>query len=226
MLSELIRKDLVLTRKRLLLNAGVFTVFLIFFLHQKDLPVGLYTGAAALMLSFMPITVVAHEDHCRAAAVGCSLPVRRRDIVRARYLLGLGLGVMGLAGISLLALAMPGSPYTAAELFAPATLLSELAVLAISLALFLPFTIRYGLIGILAALVALQALGLAVLYLANRYGIAAGVRGLAQSAGLAITRLHVALGDAAFGVAVLTALGLLLAVSVQISTWLFEHKDL
>jgi ABC-2 family transporter protein len=219
MLRKLIRKDLLLTRKRLLLNAGLLLVFVIFLLHWGDIPVGLFAGALALMFSFSPVTVVAHEDKSRAVALGCSLPVRRRDIVRARYLLGLGLGVVGLAGAWLLALAWPWSPYNAAALLAPATLLTALGVLVVSMALFLPLAIRFGFVGIMIVLVGLQVLGVSDLFLANRFGIA-------HDTTLSLDWLHSLLGDAGFFVTAFAALAVLLAASLQVSTSLFERQDL
>ena len=226
MLRSLIRKDLLLTRTRLLLNAGLFIVFLIVFAHAGDAPVWLFAWSAALMFSFVPVTVIAQEDRCRAAAVGCSLPVRRRDVVRARYLLGLGSGVAGVAAAFLLALVLPGSPYGASDLFSPSTVLIALTVLALSLALLLPFTIRFGLIGILVALVAFQVLGLAVLALANRFGIAADVRRIAGAAAALVSGFHASLGGIGFFIGVLALLAAVLALSVQVSTILFERKEL
>jgi hypothetical protein len=226
MLLKVIRKDLLLTRKRLLLNAGLFFVFLIVLVHAGDAPAGLFAWSAALMFSFVPVTVITQEDRCRAATVGCSLPVRRRDIVRARYLLGLGFGVAGVVAAFLLALVLPGSPYGASALFSPSTVLIALTVLSLSLALLLPFTIRFGLIGILVALVAFQVLGLVVLFLANRFGITAGVRTTIGAAAALVSEFHASLGDAGFFIAVLALLAALLALSAQASTILFERKEL
>jgi hypothetical protein len=226
MLLKVIRKDLLLTRKRLLLNAGLFFVFLIVLVHAGDAPAELFAGSAALMFSFVPVTVITQEDRCRAATVGCSLPVRRRDVVRARYLLGLGFGVAGVVAAFLLALVLPGSPYGASALFSPSTVLIALTVLALSLALLLPFTIRFGLIGILVALVAFQVLGLVVLFVANRFGITAGVRKTIGAAAAVVSEFHASLGDAGFFIAVLVLLTALLALSVRVSTILFEGKEL
>jgi hypothetical protein len=225
MLRELIAKDLRLTRRRLMLNVGAFAVFLIVLASTGDLPPGLLAGAAALMFSFVPVTVVAQEDRNRAAAVACSLPVRRRDIVFARYLLGLGAGGAGLVLAVTLALALPGSPHSAASVLAPGTLLAAAATLVVSLAVFLPFTIRFGLVGILGALAGLQVLGMAVLAMANRFG-GAGPRGLARGAVARAASTHAALGDALFAGATLAVLAALLVLSVRLSMRLFEGKEL
>jgi ABC-type transport system involved in multi-copper enzyme maturation permease subunit len=225
MLRELIAKDLRLTRRRLLLNVGVFAVFLTVLASTGDLPPGLLAGAAALMFSFVPVTVVAQEDRNRAAAVACSLPVRRRDVVGARYLLGLGAGAAGLLLAVVLALALPGSPHTAASVLAPGTLLAATATLVVSLAVFLPFTIRFGLIGILGALAALQVLGMAGLALANRFG-GAGPRALVRGLVAGVTSTHAALGDALFAGVALAVLAALLLLSVRLATRLFEQKEL
>jgi len=111
-------------------------------------------------------------------------------------------------------------------MLAPGTILLGLATLAVSLSVFLPFTIRFGLVWILTALVALQVLGMAVLALANRFGAHAGLRGVTREAIGWVARMHNVLGEAVFFGATLLALAVLLAVSLRVSTWLFERKEL
>lgn len=125
-----------------------------------------------------------------------------------------------------LASATDSARATAAVMLAPGTILLGLATLAVSLSVFLPFTIRFGLVWILTALVALQVLGMAVLALANRFGAHAGLRGVTREAIGWVARMHNALGEAVFFGATLLALAVLLAVSLRVSTWLFERKEL
>lgn len=227
MLRDIVRFDLIVNRKALLLNAAIFTIFLTFLAHDAAMPMRTYTILGALLFSFGGMTVLTREDKFRSAALLLSLPVRRRDVVRGRYLLSASGCLLGAAlalGLSLL----PSARVEAGGA-GPLSLLSP-ALVATSLAIsvLLPFTIRFGMMGILVFLVGSQVLGLITLAL---FSLAKGtieieLRQVLGRPLAAIRDLHQQSGALAFGLGTALVLLLLLGASYRISVALLERKEL
>ena len=62
--------------------------------------------------------------------------------------------------------------------------------------------------------------------LANRFGLATNIRRIGSSVATFVSAFHASLGDAGFFIAALALLAALLALSVQVSTVLFERKEM
>src|SRR5512139_2329273 len=187
-----------------------------------DVSVGAYIVLTSVMCVFLPITVIVREGKFRAAALTCSLPVTRGEIVRARYGLSIGLGSCLIAVAVAAGLLCPWSHLAAAKLVAPRALLLALTMIVLEVALLLPFLLRFGWIGIIALLIALQALGIVALTLSRLLGHSTpfelGIKALAST----LRSLYANLGDPIF-VAVWAAVLLLVTVaSCALSTWLYE----
>jgi hypothetical protein len=226
-LGNLIQLDLVLGRKVLALNGLLFTCWFAFFLWMSGsgLSVGEYIVVTSVMGVFLPITVIVREGKFNAAALTCSLPVTRREIVRARYGLSIGLGSCFVVVAVAVGLLCPWSHLSAAKLVTPRALLLSLSVIVLEVALLLPFLLRFGWIGIIALLIALQVLGVVALTLTSLLGhstpFGLGIRMLAN----ALRSLYARLGDPVFVAVWAAVLILVTVVSCALSTWLYERRS-
>jgi hypothetical protein len=224
---EVIKKDLILNRNVTLLNTVIFAgclVILAVWVPDSP-PTRLFAGLAGVMMAFLPAITATREDRFNAMALGCSLPVRRKTIVQARFVLSLGTAVVGLLGTLLLVSLLPNSQYRVSDLFDWAPLLTALAVIAIALSLLLPFVLRFGMTGVMIFLVVTQVLGVLLLTVVSVAGFATHREIVGRIlAGLA--RLRELTGPAAFSGLMVAALLALLTISYLISLKMFESREL
>ena len=108
MLHRLLMREWILTRRALLLIIGIYTFFQAYFVCRAG-SAREWLVSAAVYASFLSLTLFIREDTFHAAAWSCTLPIRRQDLVQARFLaawimvagaLSLGLAMAGV---------MPGS---------------------------------------------------------------------------------------------------------------------
>ena len=227
MLGNLIQLDLRLGRRVLALNVLLFTFWFAFFLWMggKDVSAGAYIVLTSVMSVFLPVTVIVREGKFNAAALTCSLPVTRREIVHARYGLAIALGSCLMVVAIAVGLLCPWSHLAATKLVAPRALLLALTMIVLEAALLLPFLLRFGWIGIIVLLIALQVLGVVALTLTRLLGhgtpLGLGIKALAN----ALRSLYASLGDPLF-VAVWTGVLVLVTVgSCALSTWLYDRRN-
>jgi hypothetical protein len=226
-LGNLIQLDLWLGRKVLVLNGLLFTFWFAFFLWMggADASVGEYIVLTSLMCVFLPVSLIVRESKFQAAALTCSLPVTRREIVRARYVLAIGLGLFLVTVGIAVGLICPWSHLAVTRLLAVRTLLLALTMIVLEVALLLPLLLRFGWVGIIALLIAMQVLGIVALTLSRLLGrstlFGLGIKALAN----ALRSLYANLGDPLF-VAVWTGVLLLVTVaSCALSTVLYERRS-
>lgn len=217
--------DLVMNRWGLLFNWAVFGALLSYQAAQPDARAPVFAVFASLMCAFAPVTLLVHEDKSKCAALTCSLPVTRRTIVAARYALTGLLTVVGLGGVTALVLVLPFSHLTAHELLTPGVFLSALTIGGVICAFMLPFTIRFGLAGLLAFLVSAQVVGI-VLFMTLIISRSSADKRLVGAVLQALRDARAGLGSPAFELAVVVALGLLVALSFAVSVRLFERREL
>jgi ABC-type transport system involved in multi-copper enzyme maturation permease subunit len=225
MLRKVIHQDLLVNRWGLLVNWTVSGMLLSYIAAQPDVRASHFAVFASLMCAFAPVTLLVHEDKCKCASLTCSLPVTRRTIVAARYALAGLLTAVGLVGVTALVLALPFSHLTARELLAPGVLLSALAISGTLSAFMLPFTIRFGMAGLMAFMVSAQVVGIALFMMVQISG-SSGDRRIARALLQALRDAHTGLGSPAFELVVLAALSLIVALSFAVSVRLFERRDL
>ena len=191
---------------------------------EEGAPAGTFAFFAGIMMAFVPVMVVTREDKFKAMALGCSLPVTRKTIVRSRYALAVGSSILGvLLALSVGSLA-PTSQLGAAELFRPAIVLQALAVTTIVIALLLPFTLRFGAFGLILVLGASQVLGILALTLVKTTGSSADKQMVESIIGF-VRDLHVRLGSGGFYLLLLLFLAGVLWVSYAISVWVFRRRE-
>jgi len=220
------KKDLILNRKVILINGVIFAVLLGFFATwQTDLPPRAYAGFSALMLSFLPAVMVTREDKFNAMVLGCSLPVSRKTIVRARFVLWLGLALAGVFGAFALGAFLPSSNFDAGDLFARGPILTALTGVSLLLALLLPFTLRFGMKGVLIFLASTQVLGV-ILLTVMQVTRSSLDRALVEKILGGIAHLRAFLGPSGFDLVLVAILVGFLGASYVLSVRVFEGREL
>jgi hypothetical protein len=184
-----------------------------------------YAGFSAFMVAFLPAVMVTREDKFEAMILGCSLPVVRKTIVRSRFVLSVGLGLVGLLGAFLLGSFLPFSSFRAGDLFAWGPLMTGLTVITLVHSLLLPFTLRYGMKGILIFLVSAQILG-AILLVVMQVTQSSADKVLMGKILGALAWLHALVGHTGFNALLVTFLLATLGVSYIVSVRAFEGREL
>jgi ABC-type transport system involved in multi-copper enzyme maturation permease subunit len=225
-LRDLVCKDVILGGRVLALNAGLFSAWFCFMLFQSDVTARAYVCLSGIMCAFLPITLIGREDKFKAQRLICSLPVTRSQVVLARYVEALLLGLAGIAVAIVMGLALPWSRLGAFELLSGRTLLLGVTVVVILVSLVLPVLQRLGIWGLLGLLVGLQVLGVvATLFATLMKGpnpLGSAIRGVESS----IVAYHVGLGAPVYAAVGMVSLVALLTLSYAVALVAFEHRDL
>jgi hypothetical protein len=225
----LFRRDWILHRRALLAAALIFAAFQVYFVIVANNP-KLWLVFTCIYISFLTVIPLNREGKFRALAWSCTLPLTRANLARGRYVTAwtLASGLFLVAVV--LAALVPGSKLSATMFLDPNYLLLAAAVTTFIIAQLLPFTIRFGLMGILIVLVVLQIFGALMFLTAEATGgvtiieggIGAAVRALADGA----ATLRETLSVPVFNLALLLALALVNWVSYNISVAIFRRREL
>jgi hypothetical protein len=158
MLRRLLLRDWILHRNALVPIVAIFGAFQVYFVLNADKP-RLWIIFTSIYVSFLTVVPFTRDDKFQSAAWSCTLPVCRADLVRARYA-GAWVAVAGgfLVAFSV-AVLLPRSKLRGVLPVNPESLLLAGAVVTVILLLVLPFTIRFGFVGLVIGLAALQILG-------------------------------------------------------------------
>ena len=168
MLRNALRKDLLLNARHLW---GILPWFLWVAYAMSEPDAGRITAVgAAFVGALMAATIAAREDKLRTTATLASLPVSRRTLVEARYLVAYIVGAATYLVVVVMAAALPWSVQRAAELVEARTLLLTLTLASMAIALLMPVVIRYGLLGVMVFLGAFQVLGVGVMVAFEFFG--------------------------------------------------------
>jgi hypothetical protein len=225
----LLRRDLILHRRALLPSVLIFAAFQVYFVMVAN-HATLWLVFTCIWMTFITVVPLNREDKFGTRAWSCTLPVSRADLMRGHYVTAwatvVGMFVVALA----LAAFVPGSRLSVSMLLSPDRLLLAAGITTFILALLLPFTVRFGFMGVMMLLVVLQILGAAMFVVAKttgsmdavESGIAAPFRALA--AGIAALRETLPL--IVFQLAILLALVLVNWASYRISLAYFRRRDL
>jgi len=222
---KVMQKDLILNKQLIFINALVFLACLGFFAHaSQQTPPRVYAGFAAFMMAFLPSVMITREDKFNAMTLGCSLPVSRKTIVQARFLLSIGMSLVGIAGAFLFAVLVPGSGYVLGDLFAWGPCITALTFIVIVLSFLFPFTFRYGMKGLLIFLVSAQVLGVVFFTLAQVTRSDLDKNIVSWIAG-GFTQLNDWAGPIGFRVIMLGLIVGILTLAYRISVWVFEKRE-
>ncbi len=225
----LLRRDLLLHWRVLAPSALIFAAFQAWFITEVNRPT-LWLVFACVYMSFLTVIPINVDDKAGTAAWSCTLPVTRADLVRGRYVTAWAM-VVGFFAVGVaLAAYMPGSKLSATMLLVPDRLLLTIGIVTFILGLLIPFTLQFGLMGVMLMLVVLQIVGAGLFVVAKLTGAMDAVEGgvavpfRALAAG--ITALREALPSPVFQLVLLAVLVLLNWGSYRFALALFRRKEL
>ncbi len=223
---KLIRKELLWNWLNIAIFGGMIAAYAAYAPLRKLSP-GFLMVSVGLLSAFTPVSFQAREDRFKGAALNCSLPASRSQIVFARYLTGWLLMIAGMILTFFVLLIVPGGRPMLLSFLSPKSLVLWAFFVSLVLSLFYPFTMRFGFMGVMILLVSLQLLGILLFFLGqiSRAGtnppraFIIAVSGLVRSlkTGLGAT------GFLIFGVFLILMMNIL---SLFISSYLFARKDL
>lgn len=162
----LVRRDLVLHRTSLLIAALVFLAFEAYMISQID-SVTAWLVFTCVYASFLTVIPLNRDDKYGSTGWICTFPVTRAEVAEGRYVTSWTLAFLFMAACLVLAALVPGRAVTFSALVQADRLLLLAGIIVLILALLLPFTIRFGFMGVLLMLVVLQIAG-AVLLIVSR----------------------------------------------------------
>ena len=224
MLRNAIRKDLLLNGKQFW---GLIPWFACAAYALGQARMGAMTAVSgALIGALMTVSICAREDKFHATAFLASLPVTRRALVQARYMLAFVMGAAALVFVAGMAAMLPWSVQSAAQAFEPKTLLLGAAVAGVSVALLMPVAIRFGVLGVIGFFAVLQLLGIALLVLPGALGMKDVLKGLFRAAERGFVGWHAALGQPGPILETVAIVAIAIWMSFYVSVFLAERQDL
>lgn len=164
---KILRLEYLFSRRQVLIVLAVFSAYFAYMASRIESP-RLFLVMTSVMVGLsMPFTFLGREDKFKTAALVCSLPVRRSTVVLGKYAASwIAIGA-GLVYALVLTAVLPFSKIAASEVLSPKTLLVSLFLISLIFAVILPFTLRFGLGGVIVFLVGTQLLGIVALFLAQ-----------------------------------------------------------
>lgn len=162
-----IRKELIFNQTQLYIFAGYTVIFWIWVILQ-DIPAQLSLVFLAFVLPlFCAVSLQAREEKFKAWVVNCSLPTTRNTIILTRFLTSWMLIVAALVyGIVFTSIFQKNREFIY-QIGNIKSILVFLLFASFFLAFLWPFTIRFGVSGVMIGLVAFQVLGVVVLVLSR-----------------------------------------------------------
>lgn len=164
---KILRLEFLFSRRHVLLVTLIFSAYFAYMAGRITSP-RLFIVMTSLMVGLsMPFVILGREDKFKTAALVCSLPVRRSTVVLGKYAatwIAIGLG---LVYALLLTSVLPFSKIAVIEVLNLKTILVSVFLISLVFAVILPFTLRFGLTGVIILLVGTQLLGIVALVLAT-----------------------------------------------------------
>jgi ABC-type transport system involved in multi-copper enzyme maturation permease subunit len=223
MLRNALRKDLLLNARHLW---GILPWFLWVAYAMGEPGAGRFTAVGAAFIgALMATTMAAREDKLRTAATLASLPVSRRTLVEARYLVAYIVGAATYLVVVVMAAALPWSVQRAADLVDVRTLLLTVTLASMAIALLMPVVIRHGLLGVMVFLGAFQLLGVVVMVAFEFFGSRSAV-GVFSAIERRITALHQGLNQPVVILETAAVVALATWLSYRLSVFFAERRDL
>lgn len=225
-MTNLLYKDWVLNKQNIAIFALLIVVNMSWFAWQGA-PAHIYYFFGALIAGFVPVSLLIQEEKFHSVVLSCSLPVDRNLIVRSKYVGGWIAGVLVLVLITFLPLAIPGAEWRPWRGLAGGGWLAGLFGLTLVIGGLVPFSMRFGFVGVLVLLVALQlggALSMLVMVVTPEGRVVVGaVLGFLPKI---FEWMRGVLGVQGFMVVGAAVLLMLNVLSYELSCRLFRTKDL
>ncbi len=220
---NLIRKDLLMQKTGFPVWPALFVVVLAFQAWRGFSP-SFYVMLACVYGTIFPAVFVTVDDKSRSGAFNCSLPVTRRQVVRAKYVISWALAVLlTLISMVLYSVIAAESPAT---IWTMATVGQALVTLSLGLGITLPILLRFGFWGFTGALVVMVSLWMITLLLVLQTllpDLQLTDSFIALSEFVARTRAQ--LGASLFPAVIIVAGGALNVVSCEIAVMLFKRRE-
>ncbi len=167
---KLLRLEYLFNLRQILIVLAIFSAYFAWAVNRIDSP-GVFTIATSIMVGLgLPFAIVGREDKFKTAALVCSLPVRRSTVVLSKFAATWAAMLLGMGYTLFLTAVLPFSKISLAGVLSVKSLLVSLFLMSILFAVILPFTIRFGLTGIIILLVGCQLLGIVALILTQMLG--------------------------------------------------------
>ncbi len=164
---KILRLEFLFSRRQVLIVILIFSAYFAYMAGRID-SARLFIVMTSLMVGLsMPFVILGREDKFKTAALVCSLPVRRSTIVLGKYAATWIAVGLGLAYALVLTAVLPFSKIAVGEVLSLKTLLVCVFLISLVFAVILPFTLRFGLTGVIILLVGTQLLGIVALVLAS-----------------------------------------------------------
>jgi hypothetical protein len=223
---NLIRKELILNRLNILIFGGMIAAYAVY-MPLRNVSTGFLMVSIGIISAFIPISFQAREDRFKGAALNCSLPTSRNQLILARYITG---WLMMMAGIFLtiaILLIIPGGRVMILSLLTLRSLILWIFIMSLVFSLILPFTMRFGFIGVMVFLVSVQILGILMLVVAQIFrGKTNAIRALINGISGLIRSLKAGLGESGFLLFGVLLILIMNFFSFFISRHLFVRRDL
>jgi ABC-2 type transport system permease protein len=225
-MSKLLRMEFIFNRKQILIILAIFSAYFAYMITRFSSP-RFFLVITSLMVGLaIPIMIVGREDKFKTAALVCSLPVRRSEVVLAKYAINWIMIGFSLAYSLFLAAIFPFAKVSVAGILNLKSLLISLALISLFFCFILPFTTRFGFVGIIIFLVATQVLGIVMIllrqFLGPRLNLLRATLGNLEK-GLRYVLNHP--GTPAFLLVLVAAILLFNAVSFFITRWLYARRE-
>ena len=224
---KILRLEYLFNRRQILIVLAIFTAYFAYMAYWIDSP-RLFVIMTSVMIGLsMPFTSLGREDKFKTASLVCSLPVRRSTVVLGKYAaiwIAIGLGM----GYALLFTAVfPLSKFSVSEILSARTLLVSLFLISLIISVTLPFTLRFGLTGIIILLIGLQLLGVVAFVLAQFAGRARNpMRVVIRAIEVGLRTLLYHELTASFLLVLLAAIVALNVVSILVGRALYVRREL
>lgn len=232
MLRKLLYREWILNRANVALIFAIFLGFQVYIISSIS-STRPFVVMATLYAAFLAAALFVREDKFRSTWWACTLPVTRHELIRARYIASWSMTLAAMAVWVLLVAIIPGSNVLVSEIFDPWTLLIA-ATLATAIFLWvLPFTIRFGMFGLMVFLIGAQLAGAGLLILGQmlRRGGEAGrsgpgpIRTALGAIGDGILAAREALTPGLFAAAVVALLIVVNWLSYRFAAFLFRRRE-
>jgi hypothetical protein len=218
----LIHKDVLLHKVAYLGFVPILVIFLPWLAYVIDSP-AVYASFACTYGSVLPIVLIAREDVFRANSFTCSLPVTRRRVVQARYLISWAIALaLTLLGLGLYSIFSTVEPF---EAWSVSTAQRVLVTLSLVLGVALPFALRFGWIGLTVLGVGLQLAGIVFLFILKTFSASRWILDGFNAIPNCIEGARSMLGDPVFLVATLAALAIFNLASCEVAVALYKRRE-
>lgn len=236
---KFLKKDLIVNRTALLINLAVWIVISTYMFWSGISNLYLFIGIIYLILN--SITPLSVDDKLNVNSLLVSLPVKRSNIVFFRYSVSLifilAYMVLMFSYGTLLDMLIPGSKTDFSQVTSWGVIFTVLFIAIIAVSFFIPFTYRFGQMGLIIGLAAAM-LGTTTLFVFTALGLKVGIiknilvplfEKLLEGGITSITNLFGRLySNIGIPLAVILTVGVMaifIFISIRISLFVYSRKE-